>query len=369
MALDLINNGVAFGSVGERLLEVGGDVGILRPYKGDDGRNYVTMNVGNDWTTGKPMYEEVPVNNAASLRKDEWAAFDRVVLRAARQRLRAWADLRAANTFGGFDGFGSMILEHETMSDPGEAFVDFDGLTEGRRDAPKFQLEGLPLPITHSPFWFSSRRLAVSRKLGTPIDSVMAESAGRRVAEEIEKTLIGSVVGPTLSPGNVAEYGAAPKVYGYTNFPYRITKTDIVAPTTGGWTPASLVDDVLDMVESLNTSGFYGPFMVYHSTDWSKYMDLDYSSAKGDNTLRDRIRKIEQVQDVRRLDFLTNTYTILLVQMTPDVCRAVNGMEFSTVQWESKGGMRLDFKVMAIQVPQLRADITGKCGIAHGTTA
>lgn len=369
MALDLINNGIAYGSVGEKLLEVGGDVGILRPYRGDDGYNYVTMNMGND-SEGKAQYEEHRVNNAASLRKNEWVEFDRVVIKAARQRLRAWADLRAANTFGGFDGFGSMILEHETMSDPGEAFTDFDGLTEGRRDAPKYQLEGLPLPITHSPFWFSSRRLAVSRRMGTPIESTMAESAGRRVAEEIEKTLIGTVVGKTLSPGNVADYGTTPpRVYGYTNFPHRITKIDITAPTATGWTPAVLIADVLDMIESLNTAGFYGPFMLYHSTDWSRYMDQDYSGAKGDNVLRDRLRKIEQIQDVRRLDFFTSTFSMVLVQMTPDVARAVNGMEFSTVQWESKGGMRLDFKVMAIQVPQLRADFNGKCGICHGTTA
>lgn len=367
MAFEMIVNGVATGNVGQKLLQCDGDVGILRPYIGDDGRSYVTMNTGTD-KDGKPKFEEIPTNNAATLRKDEWVSFDRSVLRATRQRLRAWADLRAANTYGGFDGFASMILEHETMSDPGEAFTDFDGLTEGRRDQPKFQLEGLPLPITHSPFWFSSRRLAISRKMGTPIDSVMAEAAGRRVAEEIEKTLIGSVTGKTLSPTNVAEYGSTPKVYGYTNFPYRITKTDITAPTTGGWTPNALVDDVLDMIESLNQAGFFGPFMCYHSRDWSKWMDLDYSAAKGDNTLRDRIRKIDQIQDVRRLDFLTNTYTLLLVQMTPDVVRAVNGMEFSTVQWESMGGMRLDFKVMAIQVPQIRADINGNCGIAHGTT-
>lgn len=364
MALDLINNGVAHGDVATRLLEAQGDCGVLRPWKGDDGQNYVTVNVGN----GK--FENVPTTNAATLRKDEWTTFDNVVLRAARNRLRAYADLRAANTYGGFDGFASMILEHERMSDPGEAFTDFDGLTEGRRDSPKFELMGLPLPITHSNFYFSSRRLAMSRKTGTPIDSVMAEAAGRRVAEEIEKVTIGTVTGKSLVPTNNSEYGSTIQVYGYTNFPDRVTKTDITAPTTGGWTPAQLVADVLDMIESLNTNGFYGPFMCYHSTDWSQYMDQDYSSAKGDNTLRDRIAKIDQIAGPpRRLDFLTNTFTILLVQMTPDVARAVNGMEFTTVQWETMGGFRLNFKVLAIQVPQLRSDINSNTGIAHGTTA
>ena len=60
---------------------------------------------------------------------------------------------------------------------------------------------------------------------------------------------------------------------------------------------------------------------------------------------------------------------MIMVQMTPDVARAVNGMDITTVQWESVGGMRLNFKVMAIQVPQLRADYDGRCGIVHATTA
>lgn len=354
------------GGVGERLLHAGGDCNVLRPYIGNDGRSYVTMNVAAPGS--KPKYEAIPTNNAATLRKDEWVTFDNIVIKAARLRLRAWSDLRAANTYGGFDGMSSMILEHETMSDPGEAFTDFDGLSEGRRDAPTFQLNGLPLPITHSPFWFSSRRLGMSRKMGQPLDSVMAEAAGRRVAEEIEKTTIGIKTGMLLSPGNVAEYAAAPKVYGYTNFPYRITKTNMTAPTTGGWTPAVLISEILDMIESLNSAGFFGPFMCYHSTGWSKFFDQDYSGTKGDNTLRDRIKKIEQISDVRRLDFLTTNYTILLVQMTADVARAVDGMPITTIQWESMGGMRIDFKVMAIQVPQLRADINGASGIAHGTT-
>jgi hypothetical protein len=39
------------------------------------------------------------------------------------------------------------------------------------------------------------------------------------------------------------------------------------------------------------------------------------------------------------------------------------------VQWETVGGMRLNFKVMAIQVPQIREDFNGNCGICHATTA
>ena len=391
------------------------DTGLLRPYietsptSPNRGRPCVTVNTGRKrWNMQTKREENVynsvpirvlqerginsPVFNATSLRKEEWTELDRVVLRAARYRLRAWADLAASNTFGGFNGMSKLILEHETMSDPGVAIVDMDGLTEGRTDEPKFQLEGLPLPITHSDFWFSARRLAVSRNSGTPLDTTMGEASGRRVAETIEKVTIGNNTGITYGGNStqVGGYGRASTVFGYTNFTNRITKTNIATPT--GSNAATTLANVLSMRDSLYAHKFFGPFMLYHSNDWDQYLDNDYILSGGNvatQTLRERLRAIEGIQDVRRLDFLFNSgtdgssggagldgvaaagnpFTLLMVQMTPDVCRAVNGMDITTVQWESVGGMRLNFKVMCIQVPQLRADFYGNCGVCHGTTS
>jgi hypothetical protein len=367
------------------------ETGLLRPYIDmHTGQRMVTINTGRSHYDDKtnqylPVYEEVPlqelvdrgvntpVANASSLRKDEWIQLDQVVLRAARSRLRAWADLAAANTYGGFNGMSKMVLEHETVSDPGEAQVDMDGLTEGRTDSPKFQLEALPLPITHSDFTFSQRRLAISRNTGTPLDTFMAEAAGRRVAESIEKTLIGVNTG--LTYGADARYNRASSVYGYTNFPDRLTYNTITAPNSVGWKPQTTVDNVIAMRELLYDANFYGPFMLYCSNDWDQYLDGDYYALATSGmvaptqTLRERLSKIVGIQGIRRLDYFTSTFSMVLVQMTSDVARAVNGMDITTVQWESQGGMRLNFKVMAIQVPQLRADYSGNCGICHGTTA
>jgi hypothetical protein len=199
----------------------------------------------------------------------------------------------------------------------------------------------------------------------------MGEAAGRRVAEMIEKTLIGVQTGVTYGGGSTTPtYGRASTVFGYTNFPSRATKTDLTTPT--GSNAASTLSDVLEMRDLLYDNNFFGPFMLYHSHDWDQYLDNDYTLTGGNvttQTLRDRLRAIEGIQDVRRLDFFTDTFSLLLVQMTSDVARAVNGMDITTVQWESQGGMRLNFKVMAIQVPQLRADYNGNCGICHATTS
>jgi len=395
MFVDLFYNGQAQGPVAEQLAGCRFDPGLLRPFIDHNGRNCVTVNTGRmkyDEKTGqylpiikKRLVSEVissgvnnPVLNATSLRKDEWLQIDRVILKAARERLRAWADLAGANTFGGFNAMAKMVLEHETMSDPGEAMVDMDGLTQGRTDAPKFQLEGLPLPITHSDFWFSQRRLAVSRNTGTPLDTTMGEAAGRRVAEMIEKTLIGIETGISYGAdnyGQVSDGGSStvPKIWGYTNHPDRVTKVDLTTPL--GTNPSATVADVLAMRDLLSAQKFYGPFMLYHSADWDQFMDNDYyilqtqGAAAPSGTLRQRLQAIEGINGVRRLDFFSDTFSLLMIQMTADVARAINGMPITTVQWESVGGMQLNFKVMAIQVPQIRSDYDGNSGICHATTS
>lgn len=397
--------------VANQLQGVRWDPGYLRPYFDKHGNRCVTVFNGMRESAGGLVADykgelisnlqargiNSPVFNATTLRKEEWLILDREVLRAARLRLRAWSDLAAANSYGGFNGMSKLILEHETMADVGEAIVDMNGITPGRNDGPKFQLQGLPLPITHSDFSFDARRLAVSRNTGTPLDSTMGEMAARRVAEKVEKVTIGVETGITYGGNStqVGGYGRNSTVYGYTNFPSRLTKTNFYKPNGNGrsgtgWTPSDTIKDVLAARDALYLNKFYGPWVIYTSNDWDQYLDNDYIVTQGSGnvsglstkTLRERLRGIEGIVDVRRLDFLSSaTFTqpdpadiqstfpfrMVFVQMTPDVARAVVGMDFTTVQWENKGGMELCFKVMCILVPQLRADFLGNCGILDAT--
>lgn len=384
---DFILNGMPHGEAATILDGVRFDPGLLRPYIDEHNRRCVTINTGRTTYDAKlgrsvPVYEkrtlgeiarmgiELPVQNAATLRKDEWILLDRTLMRVARGRLRAWSDLASRSSFGGFNGFNRSVLEYEKINDAGEAIVDMDGITEGRSDSPQYTLQGLPLPITHSDFWFSSRRQGISRNTGTPLDMTMAEMSARRVAESIERTLIGTQTGITY--GDARDYGSPSTVFGYTNFPERLTFPELTVPT--GSNGNITVGEVLEMRSLAYANNHFGPFMLYHSSDWDAFMDDDYTVSGGNNpntTLRQRIRAIEGIEDVRRLDFLdpaTNPYTLLLVEMTSNVARAVIGMDFTTIQWDTKGGLQRNFKVMAIMVPQLRADFNGQTGIIHGTT-
>lgn len=389
MFTDFVLNGQASGPVGELIQGVRFDPGMLRPYFDDRGVACVTVNSGrmvynHDKAQYEPKYVKVPVAelqkkgitspvfNATSLRKEDWIQLDKRVQLAARQRLRAWTDLASRSSIGGFNAMAKMTYEYEAMSDPGEAIVDMDGIAQGRTDSPLFKLRSVPLPITFSKFWFSERRLAVSRNSGMPLNIAQGEAAARRVAEMIEQTLIGEVTGVTYgtqSAGVTAHDGNSTQ-YGYKTFPPRLTKTDLTVPT--GSNPEATVQDVLEMRQQLLNNRFYGPWMLYHSTDWDTYLDNDYARLGGSNanmTLRDRLRKIDGIEDVRRLDFLDDTFTLLMVQMTSDVAEAIDGMPITTFQYEELGGWKKCFMVAAIQVALLKKDYNDRTGILHATTA
>lgn len=383
-----ILNGQGFGGVGSQLQGVRFEPGLLRPYINDRGVPSVTVNVGKRFNTQTGLYEpsyksfpvhelqrrgiQSPVFNATSLRKEEWIELDRAVLRATRQRLRAWTDLAASSTRGGFNAMARLTLEYQSATDAGEAVVDMDAMTDARGDTPLFDLKSVPLPITHSDFWYSQRQILVSRNLGEGLDTMMAEMAGRRVAEMVEKTVIGVETGITYGTqtAGVGTHTGTSTVYGYTNFPYRVTKTDLTAPT--GTNPEAVMTDILEMVETMQSNGYFGPYMLYHSTGYSRYLNDDYfrsGSTSAVRSVRERIMQIEGIRDIRRLDYLTSGFQLILVQMDPMVAQAINGMDITTVQWETVGGLRQNFKVMAIMVPLLKAPYNGVAGIIHGTTS
>lgn len=371
------------------------DPGLSRPYMERNGKIYVDVTVnyevardekGHPITNGgglvmKPIVEPqlvtdrlrhrmpvIDVDNASVYSKDQWIQLDQVVKGALRQRLRAWADLRATSTMGGFDGMATPILEYEIMTDNGEAMVDMEGI-EGRNFVPSLALQGLPLPITHCDFHMSERFLAVSRNSGRPgADVGRAEMATRRCAEMVERTLIGTQTGVTY--GDSTGYRGTSKVYGYTNHPDRITYTSLTA--SASITGEQYLANVIAMREAAFAQNYFGPFILYVSTAYDAKLDNDFK-ANSDKGTRSRILEVDGISQIRRLDYLTGD-VMILVQMTSDVVTAVNGMDFRLIQWSAKGNMQHMFKVMGIQVPFIKSvyksgTTTAVTGIVHGTTS
>jgi hypothetical protein len=56
---------------------------------------------------------------------------------------------------------------------------------------------------------------------------------------------------------------------------------------------------------------------------------------------------------------------IVMIELSSEVVRWVTGMNMQNVQWSSEGNLVHNYKVMTIQVPQIRADQDGNSGIVH----
>lgn len=395
MFTDYIQNGRPHGEFAQGLARFGYDDGMYRPYFNSKGIPCVTCNTGKLIEKDGQLYPEKEVRriadlmrtgkmnptwNATSLRSQDWIQIERRLLMATRQPLRAWADLSASSSISGFDALAKMTYEYEAMSDPGEALVSMDGRAAGRNNPPEFVTSSVPLPIIHVDCSMGLREELVSRNSGMSIKTGQIEAAGRRIAEKVEDMVIGLTTGPTWGTRTgYFPHREASTIQGYLNFSQRQIKNDLTTPT--GNNPDDTVDDVLEMRDLLYDAGFSGPFMLYHSTDWNQYMDADYGkigtgSSYGfapTKTLRQRLREIEDIQDVRQLRRLTsaggNPFTLILVNMNAETADAINGATPRTVQWETKGGWELNVRVWAIQVPVLKYDYNGNAGVVAATTS
>jgi hypothetical protein len=343
--------------VAERLAAAGFDPGALRPWIGKDGRTYVTRT-----RNGKAKAELV--GNAATLTKDQWILLDQTVVQAVRARMRAFADLRASGLVYTIpNGMAHTILQWQTVSDISRASVSMDPKRRSDSDQPEIGLNALPLPITHKDFNINLRALEVSRvgQLPLPLDTTLGMLAGKKIAEEVERMTVGTA---TFSYGGGA-------VYGYTNLPQRITKTDMTVPTASNG--ATSLSEILTIRQALINKFHYGPYRLYFNKQWAGALDTDYvggATAWSGLTLRQRLLNIPDFQSVDVLDFLPLTnWNMVMVEMQPETVRAVIGMEPQVVRWEEYGGFELAHKAMCIMVPQVRPDSAGGSGIGHGTSA
>jgi uncharacterized linocin/CFP29 family protein len=293
----------------------------------------------------------------AVLRKDEWSQLDTALIEVARKRLPLVSALVAAGlTFPISNGLGTTILEWEQVSDMEPAEVNMAGVSRGQQDTLEYTLQSMPLPIIHKDFTINVRKLEASRTLGQPLDTAQASLAGRLVAESTEEMVI---------LGHATKVGTA-VIYGLNTVPNSSAVTmSALWDTTS--TPLEYVEDVLAGIAALQADFMYGPYqLITNYTTWNR-MQNDYQNATSlepsGKTTMERVRAIEGLSGVLPShDVPANT--AYLVQLTSDVIDEVVGLQPTTVQWETQGGMQMHFKVMSIMIPRVRWTQTLQSGIA-----
>jgi hypothetical protein len=359
--VDLIGGGQAQGDIATRMMNNGRlSLGSLRPFVGKDGRTYIT-----EYKSGDPKkptsYVTKAINTNGVLRRDEWKQLDEALVTASRYRLGGVDDLIANGlTFNLGNAMGTTVLEWHDVSDGMAVSLTMDGVTRGLADRPKFQTNYLPIPILHVDYEINARVLAASRGLGNPLDTTMAEMAARRIKEYQENQLFTNI---DYAYGELDDRSRN-KIYSYVNHPDRNAVTLGTNWDASAKTAAGILNDVLNMIKAAVADYHYGPYMLYVPTEYGIVLYDDYDTTTPGTTIKDRILKIDVIKGIKVIDTLADN-TVLLVQMTPDVVRLVQGFGLQNVEWQTEGNWITKFKVVTISVPQIRSDQNGKSGIVQ----
>ena len=289
------------------------------------------------------------------LRKDEWKHYDLAVIKAAQDRLVGVADLMSRGLVLPIaNGLGKTVLEYEDASDITDAEISMAGVTPGQNDRLVYDINYLPLPIVHKDFQINIRVLNSSRTTGVPADTAMAAMAAGKVADKLEEILFIGAGTYTFGGGTIYGYLDAPN----TNSVTLSENWDVAA---GAKTGAEIIADVVAMKQASIDAAHYGPFMLYLPTAYETVLDKDHTTGYP-KTTRSRILEIAGIQGIKIADKLTANH-VVLVQMTSDVVRMVEGLPLTTVEWETEGKMIFHFKVMTISVPQIRSNQANQSGI------
>ncbi len=352
----LAHGGLAEGEIARRIMANGGrlDPNQMRPWIGDDGRTYVTLHMGGP-KDKLASYQAIPLqNNTGTLRRDEWKQLDAAILDISRQRLGGVDDLVSKGlVFNMGNGMCTTVLEYHDISDAMEADLTMDGVTRGQGDRPVYGVNYLPLPIIHVDFEINARVLAASRTMGTPLDTTSVELATRKVLEKLEAML--------FTPTSYTFGGGT--IYSYLSQGNRNLVTLAKHWDAAGTTGAEILADVVSMKQASIDDRHFGPWTLYIPTAYETVLEQDYTSTYP-KSIRARIMEIQGIQGIKVVDTLTAN-NVLLVQMTSDVVRLVRGMGIQVVEWSTEGKMVTKYKVMTIQVPQIRNDQAGRSGLVH----
>jgi uncharacterized linocin/CFP29 family protein len=118
----------------------------------------------------------------------------------------------------------------------------------------------------------------------------------------------------------------------------------------------------LSSIAALQADNMYGPYalLVTYAT-WNRLLD-DFK-AESDKTILQRLRELPDIVSIVASKEV-EAETAYFVQLTSDVIDEVIGLEPTTVQWETQGGMQVHFKVMGIMIPRIRSTVTTQSGVA-----
>lgn len=290
---------------------------------------------------------------------------DNAVVKVGMERLTVARDIMAAGlVYNLADPLSITQLAWNSTNRVGAAQRTMSPSARGENKLPATLENRLPIYLTTDQFSLDIRTLRMSQRVGLPLDTTLIEACTRSVNAAIEDSVIN---GATTVDGQDLQ-AAGYKAYGLVNAPNAATQ----ALTAAAWdaTPvaATIYAEVKAMMTKLRANKKYGPYKLYVNTEVGANLDDDYVTAAPQNTIKERLLKLEGLTSIATADLMPAA-KVVLVQMTSDVVDIVVGQQPTVIPYTSLDGFTFHNLVMAIMVPRVRSDYDGKSGICVGTIA
>lgn len=298
----------------------------------------------------------------STLRKDEWESLDRIVVDAGKEPLKGVMALRATPALLRTESIAISLAQYNRMSLMPPANISMNPLADGTRGRVDFGIAGVPVPFVFVDFQLDIRTLTASRQLGSGLDLTQGAEASYQVALTWETMLFNGT--PAIAVAD--RVGALNTIYGYKTHPDRNTGLAV-----GDWGDATsgmlnTINTVEAMKQALRDDRFDGPYWLYvNSVNWSDIGRVNaYTDRRVIQILRDD-PDLSKVEYSPRLD----AGEIVLIAPTPRTVQWVEEAMIRPVEWDEKGGLGTNYRVIGAGAPLIKSTSNGECGIAHFTQA
>jgi len=266
------------------------------------------------------------------------------------------ADLKAAGLTVP-TSISDMLIGVETLNEFVEANQTMNP-TAISNDQTDYELVYTPQPITHAGWSIPYRQKEFGYK-----NSDGLTASVRRVEEKIDSMIMRG------NPNIVVKdpSGSTFEVFGYVTHPDRetFTITDWAAAT-----PEAIRTQVLAMINQLivNVRSIRpNSLMLYIPFEYESVMEDDYSTAKGDRTLRERLMAIKQIKDIKSSVDLGAT-EVAMVELDKRTVVYAEASGINTMPFDKSNPLDpSNFVTFAVGVPVGKPDRNGRLAFLHGS--
>lgn len=295
----------------------------------------------------------------ANIPTDFWKEIQGELVTAARDRLNVVEMFRENDLVETGGDMGTTVSTWADIPDLGDAVqaMDFDVEAAQQQQFPS-NSNIVPLPVTYQVFPTSVRMQGGT--IGDEdftYESSLGQASAVSVAEKLEDTALNGTdvtitVDSTQSSGpGIESWGS--RLTGNLNAVWTdVTSRNIVGDNDS---------DINSMLQDASDQNFNGPFAVLVPGNYDHVLDEDYDTSGGSlMTIRDRIERMNKVEEVRVVDRMSDDVVALVqLEMIRNDWRQIQpdggDQPVTTVNW-GLNPMRTQFLVFSIAAPRLKPD-------------